>query len=148
VVGSLERPRSDRSDIVRGVELDVVAVAAVTGRRLLLVSKREAPDVFYLPGGKREPGEDDLACLRRELAEELGVSVVAPRAWREVVAPAALEPGRTMRMSVYLAGLDRPPIASAELAALRWWRVGDDARLAQAIEHHVVPGLRADRLLD
>ena len=131
-----------------GVELDVVALAAITDRRLLLVSKREAPDVFYLPGGKREPGEDDLVCLRRELAEELGVSVVAPRAWREVVAPAALEPGRTMRMTVYLAGLDGRPTVSAELAELRWWHAGDPARLAPAIEHHVVPGLRADGFLD
>jgi 8-oxo-dGTP diphosphatase len=104
--------------------------------------------VFYLPGGKRDPGEDDLTCLRRELAEELGVGLVAPRAWQEIVAPAALEPGRTMRMTVYLAELDGRPAASAELAALRWWRSGDPARLAPAIEHHVVPGLRADRLID
>jgi 8-oxo-dGTP diphosphatase len=144
----VEQARADPPDIVPGVELDVVAVAAITGGRLLLVSKREAPDVFYLPGGKREPGEDDLACLRRELAVELGVSPVAPRGWRVVVAPAALEPGRTIRMSVYLAGLDGAPIASAELAALRWWHAGDDARLAPAIAHHVVPGLRADGLLD
>ena len=74
------------------MEIDVVAVAVTERRRLLLVSKRAAPDVFYLPGGKREDGEDDLACLGRELEEELGVAAVAPRAWREIVAPAALEP--------------------------------------------------------
>jgi 8-oxo-dGTP diphosphatase len=130
------------------VELDVVAVAAVRDRRLLLVSKHAAPDVFYLPGGKREPGEDDLSCLRRELAEELGVAPTGPRAWRQIVAPAALERDRTMRMTVYLAGLDGLPAAAAELAELRWWRTGDPARLAPAIEHHVVPGLRADGLID
>jgi 8-oxo-dGTP diphosphatase len=130
------------------LELDVVAVAAIADRRLLLVSKRVAPDVFYLPGGKREPGEDDLTCLRRELAEELGVEVVAPRAWREIVAPAALEPGRTMRMAVYLASLAGQPNASAELAELRWWRPGEPLGLAPAIEHHLVPGLRAAGLLD
>jgi len=130
------------------VEIDVVAVAVTERRRLLLVSKRAAPDVFYLPGGKREDGEDDLACLGRELEEELGVAAVAPRAWREIVAPAALEPGRSMRMMVYLACLDGVPSASAELASLRWWRQGDPARLAPAIEHHVVPGLRAAGLID
>jgi 8-oxo-dGTP diphosphatase len=129
-------------------ELDVVALAAIVERRLLLVSKHAAPDVFYLPGGKREAGEDDLRCLRRELAEELGVGLIQPRAWREVVAPAALEPGRTMRMKVYRAELDGSPAAAAELAALRWWRSGDPARLAPAIEHHVVPGLRAAGLMD
>jgi 8-oxo-dGTP diphosphatase len=130
------------------VEIDVVALAAITDRRLLLVSKRVAPDVFYLPGGKRDPGEDDLTCLERELAEELGVSAMAPRRWREVVAPAALEPGRRVRLTIYRAELAGVPIASAELAELRWWRRGEPARIAPAIEHHVVPGLRSAGLID
>ena len=130
------------------MDIDVVAAAAVADRRLLLVSKQVAPDVFYLPGGKRDPGEDDLTCLRRELDEELGVGLIAPRVWREIVAPAALEPGRTMRMTVYRAELDGVPTASAELAELRWWTPGEPARLAPAIEHHVVPALRADGLID
>ena len=37
--------------------LRVVAAAVLGSRGLLLVSKRAAPDVFYLPGGKPEPGE-------------------------------------------------------------------------------------------
>ena len=53
-----------------------------------------------------------------------------------------------MRMAVYLAGLAGRPTASAELAGLRWWRSGEPLRLAPAIEHHVVPGLRAAGLLD
>ena len=48
--------------------LVVVAAAIVVERRLLLVSKQVAPDVFYLPGGKPEPGESDDACLSREIA--------------------------------------------------------------------------------
>jgi 8-oxo-dGTP diphosphatase len=130
------------------VEIDVVAVAVTEARRLLLVSKRAAPDVFYLPGGKREPGEDDLTCLWRELEEELGVAPVAPRPWREIIAPAALERRQHVRLKVYRARLDGPPRASAELASLRWWRQGDPARLAPAIEHHVVPGLLAAGLID
>ena len=110
-------------------ELDVVAVAAIDHGRLLLVSKRIAPDVFYLPGGKRDPGEDDLTCLRRELAEELGVGLVEPRAWREVVGPAALEPGRTMRIGERPRGpspaadastrAGRPPLVALRRAARR-----------------------------
>ncbi len=130
------------------VEIEVVAAAVVEDRRLLLVSKRAAPDVFYLPGGKRDTGEDDLTCLRRELAEELGVAPVAPRAWREVVAPAALEPGRRLRMAVYLAQLSGRPAVSGELARLCWWRDGDAGQLAPAIEHHVVPALQAATLID
>jgi 8-oxo-dGTP diphosphatase len=130
------------------MEIEVVAAAVIEERRLLLVSKREAPDVFYLPGGKRDAGEHELACLRRELAEELGVAPLDPVRWREVIAPAALEPGTRLRMTVYLTRLGGEPTVSGELAQLRWWRLDDRARLAPAIERHVVPGLRAAELID
>ena len=71
--------------------LRVIAAAVLGSRGLLLVSKRAAPDVFYLPGGKPEPGEAPLACLRRELREELGVEMASAEAFAEVRAPAALE---------------------------------------------------------
>ena len=59
------------------MQIRVIAAAVVDRGRLLLVSKRAAPDVYFLPGGKPEPGESPLACLRRELREELGVEVRA-----------------------------------------------------------------------
>ena len=43
--------------------LAVVAAAIVQEERLLVVSKRAAPDVFYLPGGKPDAGAE-LADLR------------------------------------------------------------------------------------
>jgi 8-oxo-dGTP diphosphatase len=134
--------------MVMQVEIEVVAAAVIEERRLLLISKRQAPDVFYLPGGKRDPGEDDLACLRRELEEELGVVPVDPVPWREVVAPAALEPEHSLRMRVFLTRLGGTPAISGELARLRWWDRDDPSRLAPAIEHEVVPQLRAGGLLD
>ena len=41
----------------------VIAAAVLDPRGLLLVSKRAAPDVYYLPGGKPDPGEQPLDCL-------------------------------------------------------------------------------------
>ncbi|WP_082317665.1 NUDIX domain-containing protein [Streptomyces sp. NRRL WC-3549] len=52
----------------------MVAAAVVSGGRLLVVSKKSAPEVFYLPGGKPDQGEEALEALTRELIEELGVS--------------------------------------------------------------------------
>src|SRR5919206_5100484 len=98
----------------------VIAAAVLDPRGLLLVSKRAAPDVYYLPGGKPEPGEAARECLERELLEELGVTVAEAEPFAEVRAPAALE-GVEMWMSVFLARLGGVPAPAAEIASLRWW---------------------------
>jgi 8-oxo-dGTP diphosphatase len=122
--------------------LRVIAAAVLGSRGLLLVSKRAAPDVFYLPGGKPEPGEAPLACLRRELAEELGVGVRSAEAFAEVRAPAALE-GVEMWMTVFLTRLAGVPAPAAEIAALRWWPESPRLSLAPAVRDVVIPRLRA-----
>ncbi|MHA3704777.1 NUDIX domain-containing protein [Jatrophihabitans sp. YIM 134969] len=57
----------------------VVCGALVRGDEVLLVhrhpDRRHFPGVWDLPGGHVEPGEEPVAALRRELREELGVTV-------------------------------------------------------------------------
>jgi len=48
--------------------LDVLAWVVLRDDRMLTVRTR-GRDAFYLPGGKREPGESDVAALRREVRE-------------------------------------------------------------------------------
>ena len=120
----------------------VVAAAVLSAHGLLLVSKRTAPEVFYLPGGKPEPDEAPFDCLGRELREELGVSVAAAEPFAEVRAPAALE-GVEMAMTVYLTRLDGTPRPAAEIAGLRWWPHDGGLTLAPAVRDHVIPRLRA-----
>jgi 8-oxo-dGTP diphosphatase len=143
LVNNLARWRStSRGRATIGGMLEVVAAAVVEDDRLLLVSKHEAPDVFYLPGGKRDDGESAEACLRRELAEELGATATSLEPFDVVHALAALE-RVPMRMTVYRATLDRAPIAAAEISSLRWYHP-DEAfagRLAPAVADHVIPAL-------
>ena len=61
----------------------VVGAALVDERRRVLVAQRGSgplAGLWEFPGGKVEPGEEDLAALVRECREELGV-VVAPQAF-------------------------------------------------------------------
>ncbi|NDL61148.1 NUDIX domain-containing protein [Phytoactinopolyspora sp. XMNu-373] len=46
----------------------------------ILSTRSKGKDVYYLPGGKREPGESDLEALVREIKEELSVDIAAASA--------------------------------------------------------------------
>ena len=120
--------------------LRVIAAAVLGSRGLLLVSKRAAPDVSYLPGGKPDRGEASLECLRRELCEELGVGIAGTRHFAEVRARAALEGGE-MWMSVFLTRLTGVPAPAAEIAALGWWPHDRALSLAPPVRDCVIPSL-------
>ncbi|MEU0847808.1 NUDIX domain-containing protein [Streptomyces flaveolus] len=135
--GVMVAPGSDE-----GEPLAVVAAAIVQQGRLLVVSKRAAPDVFYLPGGKPDADETPLEALARELDEELGVEPRQPRLLARVESVAVLE-GVPMRLTLFEARIDRPPRPAAELADMRWISGHeDDIRLAPAVTDHVLPLLR------
>jgi 8-oxo-dGTP diphosphatase len=122
--------------------LRVIAAAILQERKLLLVSKHAAPDVFYLPGGKPDRGEQPLETLEREVREELGVGVLESEPLTVVYEQAALE-GVPMEMEVYRCLVDGPVEPRAEIAALAWvGRAGPrPGRLAPAIRNHVLPFL-------
>ena len=128
--------------------LRVVAAAILDRGKVLLVSKQAAPDVFYLPGGKPDAGEEALPALARELGEELGVRLVAAEPFAVIADRAALEQ-TPMEMTVYLATVDGAAAPKAEIAALAWVGAGGEVpgTLAPAIRNHVLPQLAERRLV-
>jgi ADP-ribose pyrophosphatase YjhB (NUDIX family) len=128
--------------------ITVVAAAIVEHGRLLVVSKKAAPAVFYLPGGKPEPGEDARATLVRELHEELGARPHGVTRLADFRGIAALEQA-PMLMTVFAASLAQRPRPAAELARLAWTTGADGYRplLAPAVRDQVIPHLRASGLL-
>ncbi|MFI8949417.1 NUDIX domain-containing protein [Streptomyces sp. NPDC053750] len=125
-----------------GEPLAVVAAAIVQHGRLLVVSKQAAPEVFYLPGGKPDAGEEPLEALCRELDEELGVEPREPRLLGRVESTAALEKV-PMHLTLFEARIDGLPRPAAELADMKWISGHErDVRLAPAVTDHVLPMLR------
>lgn len=101
---------------------DTVAAVIADGQgRVLLVRKRGFAS-FIHPGGKREPGENSLQTLARELGEELGLSITAGSEVPLGVFEerAVNEPGRRVRAEVFHVQVDGHPRAAAEIEEWRW----------------------------
>ena len=103
-----------------GPSIDIVTavIRDATGR--MLVVRKRGTAIFMKPGGKREPGEDDLTALARELNEEIGCRLVSASSLGAFEAPAANEPGFTVRSATYLAQVEGDIEARAEIEELAW----------------------------
>ncbi|MEV0276988.1 NUDIX domain-containing protein [Streptomyces sp. NPDC050610] len=128
--------------------LESVSWLCVRDGRLLAV-RTHGREVFYLPGGKLEPGESGPQALSRELSEELGIAA-APEALTEafVVEDVAhgQEDGRRLHMTCYTGEAAGEPAPGREIAELAWLGVADAGRGAPAL-WQVIERLAAEGLL-
>ncbi|MGW4483018.1 NUDIX hydrolase [Amycolatopsis sp. NPDC004368] len=107
----------------------------VDGRVLAAVSSGKS--TWYLPGGKREPGESDTEALVREIAEELSVAL-DPASLRPAGVWEAQADGRAagtiVRMTCYTASCTGTLAASSEIASFGWLTYADRARVSSTTQ--------------
>ncbi|GAA1609182.1 MULTISPECIES: NUDIX hydrolase [Nocardia] len=111
------------------------ALAHVRDRRLLQ-ARSIGKEVFYMAGGKIDPGETPELALHREVREELGVGVVSCDELGVFLAEAyGHASGTQLHMTCFTAELDGDPQPTSEIAELRYFTVSEYAAM-----EHVAPG--------
>lgn len=104
---------------------DASLIAAIDdGNRVAILDthfRRHGGEYLFLPGGRREDGEDAATCARRELREEAGVTADD---WSHL-GTYAMTLASTARVDIYLAqGLTLGPQELTETEQdfkLSWW---------------------------
>ncbi|WP_393916086.1 TIGR00730 family Rossman fold protein [Halostreptopolyspora alba] len=115
--------------------LDVLAWVHVRHGRML-AARTEGSDLFYLPGGKRQGGESDVAAVVREVKEETSV-----RLRPESVVPFTVvhedahgyPDGTRVRLACFTAEGDGEPTERGEIAELAWLSHAERARCAPGV---------------
>ena len=108
-------------------EIDKIALLYLKdGKILSTLSKGK--DTYYLPGGKREPGETDEETLVRECREELSIDInkdtIKYYGTFSAQAHGKAE-GVLVKMICYMADFDGELKANSEIQEIRWLKYSD-----------------------
>ena len=124
-----------------------VALAYFKDKKMLQVRTNKQREVFYTLGGKIEVGEDDIACLKREIREELGCEVDEPslkflKEFRD-----AAHGGGTLNVRLYEGKLIGEPKPSSEIVEIGWFDSNSDPKnLSLIAKRTIFPWLKKQGL--
>jgi 8-oxo-dGTP diphosphatase len=116
----------------------------------VLVSLSKGKDTWYIPGGKREPGENDVQALAREVEEELSIKILPEtiKSAGTFEAQAHGKPaGIIVRMTCYMADFEGQIAAANEIAEVAMFGFKDKAKTGP-VDHIIFDDLKAKGLID
>ncbi len=131
------------------MDIDKLAWLHVDHRKVLM-ARSQGKVLFYLPGGKRDPGESDAEALAREIREELGVELDTSslQSAGTFIDQADGKPdGVRVRLSAYFGAHRGMITAQSEIEELAWMNSAD-ARRCSLTGGQVLDWLTARRLID
>jgi len=132
--------------------LTTAGLIVIKDRKLLLAFSNNK-QAFYLPGGKADQGESTENALRREVSEELDITLDPEkiRFYTHITAPAFGElDGIIMEQDCFLCDLHQQPTPSAEIGDLRYFSTHTYRDQPQQVPGvvMVMHQLQADGLID
>lgn len=116
------------------INLVKVGLAVIKDRKMLMVRNGKHGEVFSTLGGKIEDGEDDMACLAREVKEEADTEVITDslRFLGEFRGAILGKENTFITIRLYKGELKGEPVPSSEIVEVRYF----DSTIAQK---HLTP---------
>ena len=110
--------RFESSNLSSRTMIDKIGAVVIKDGKLLVV-REKGMDVFFIPGGKREPGESDEEALRREMLEETNSQIESFSFYKEFIT-AAQTSTEKLKIRAYFCKLSKDPEPSEEIEEVLW----------------------------
>ncbi|MCH2056585.1 MAG: NUDIX domain-containing protein [Thalassotalea sp.] len=118
-------------------EIDKLAWLYIKDKKVLC-TRSKGKETYYIPGGKRDPGEGDREALIREIKEELSVDINANGVeyYGTFNAQADGKPEGTMvKVTCYQAGFTGELSVDSEIEEMAWLDSNDVDKCSVVVKH-------------